>query len=193
MRHLADRRGAVMSGAYTFLPWLRRGIATRIAGDPGTAARASIDVRLRIDGTPRAGGAPLTQEVAHTVQLYGPGDVIGVDPRAIVRTEPRDWVTNFDPNYLAFIEFYDEDYCWRYSPAAPDVTTGRLAPWLALIVLTEKEFKDQGMPPGRPLPFITVEDVAVLPPPDQLGAFAHVHVGREITAGQTHTNDMAAV
>ena len=125
-----------MSSAYSFLPWLRRGIATQISQDPGTAARASIEVKLRIDGTPRAAGTTLTREVGHDVQLYGPGDVIGVDPRSIVRTEPRDWVTNFDPNYLAFVEFYEEDYCWRYSPAVPDATTGRLAPWLALIVLT---------------------------------------------------------
>src|SRR5918999_3180066 len=178
------------TSAYTFLPWLRRGIATKIIEDPGGAARASIEVRLRIDGTPRSGDTTLTEEVGHDVQLYGPGDVIGVDPRAIVRTEPRDWVTNFDPNYLAFVEFYEEDYCWRYSPAAPNTTTGRLAPWLALIVLTEEEFEDAGMPPGRPLPFITVDDLAILPPPDQLGAFAHVHVNREITDGHVATNDM---
>ncbi|WP_328681557.1 hypothetical protein OG905_37590 [Streptomyces sp. NBC_00322] len=182
-----------MSSAYSFLPWLRRGIATQISADPGSAARAGIEVKLRIDGTPRTAGPTLTQEVGHNVQLYGPGDVIGIDPRAIVRTEPRDWVTNFDPNYLAFIEFYEEDYCWRYSPAVPNGTTGRLAPWLALIVLTEEEFEDAGMPPGRPLPFITVDDLAMLPPPDQVGAFAHVHVNREITSGHTGTNDMAAV
>lgn len=182
-----------MSSAYSFLPWLRRGIATQISADPGSAARAGIEVKLRIDGTPRTAGAILTQEVGHNVQLYGPGDVIGIDPRAVVRTEPRDWVTNFDPNYLAFIEFYEEDYCWRYSPAVPNATTGRLAPWLALIVLTEEEFEDAGMPPGRPLPFITVDDLATLPPPDQVGAFAHVHVNREITSGHTATNDMAAV
>ena len=62
------------------------------------------------------------------MELYGPGDVIGLDPRAIMRTEPRDWVTNFEPNYLAALEFYDEDFPWRYTPAAPDPATARLRP-----------------------------------------------------------------
>ncbi len=127
--------------------------------------------------------------------LYGPGDVVGVDARAIVRTDPRDWITNFDPNYLPFIEFYDEDFPWRYSPDVVDPATGRLRPWLALIVLTEDEFSDKGTLPGRPLPLIEIGSLAALPPPDQLGAWAHVHVNRTVTASDTETvsNDMTAV
>ena len=76
-----------------------------------------------------------------------------------------------------------------------DPATGRLRPWLALVVLTEDEFADQGVLPGRPLPFIEVKDLATLPPPDQLGAWAHVHVNRTVTASDTEivSNDMAAV
>src|SRR5262249_58111463 len=68
-------------------------------------------------------------------------------------------------------------------------------PWLALIVLTEAEFTDKGQLPGRPLPFIEIGNVATLPPPEQLGAWAHVHVNRTITASDTEivSNDMAAV
>ena len=51
------------------------------------------------------------------MQLVGPGDIVGINRRAVVRTEPRNGVTDFEPNYLAFIEFYDEDFPWRYTPA----------------------------------------------------------------------------
>jgi hypothetical protein len=181
--------------AYSFLPWLRRGIAVEISGDPGAAQRASVQVKLQISGTPVAGGGPLTAEVARTVQMYGPGDVIGIDPRAIVRTEPHPWVTNFDPNYLAFAEFYDEDFPWRYSPAAADAAKRRLAPWLALVVLTDTEFAEAGTLPGHPLPFIDIPDLTVLPPAGQLGAWAHVHVNGTVTASDSETvsEDMAAV
>jgi hypothetical protein len=37
----------------------------------------------------------------------------------VVRTEPLNGITNFEPNYLALIEFYDEEFTWRYTPAAP--------------------------------------------------------------------------
>lgn len=165
---------------YSFLPWLRTGLATRITTPPGSADRASIPVRLRITGD----GGALTQDIEQTVQVYGPGDVLGIDPRAISRVEPRGWITNAEPDFLPHVEFYDEDFPWRYSPAVPDADTIRLAPWLALVVLAggrdphdpDAEF-DEGASADRPLPFITVANPDdTLPPPDQLGAWAHVHV-----------------
>lgn len=178
--------------AYSFLPWLRTGLATHIESAPGTGSRASVAVQLRLSADSDSG--VVTRDVEQTVQLYGPGDVIGVDARATSRTEPRAWVTNAEPNYLAHIEFYDEDFPWRYSPAPPDATTGRTAPWLALVVLAagrdgnDGEFTD-GVSPDRPLPFVTVTEATALQPPDQLGAWAHVHVNGDL-AGQVVSTDM---
>jgi hypothetical protein len=181
---------------YSFLPWLRGGLATRITEAPGAASRASVDVRLRLAAETPDG--VVTEDVAQKVELYGPGDVIGVDSRAISRTEPRPWVTNVEPNFLAHIEFYDEDFPWRYSPAPGGQAAGRVAPWLALVVLAagrdprdeDGEF-DEGVSADRPLPFITVNDPqGTLPPPDQLGAWAHVHVNGDL-AGQVASDDMA--
>ena len=104
-------------GTYSFVPWVRQGLANRISG--GTTLRPSIDVTLEIAGT-GVGGANVPATVQRAVELYGPGDVIGVDSAQISRVEPPNWATNFEPNYLAAIEFYDEDFPWRYSPAAPD-------------------------------------------------------------------------
>lgn len=181
--------------AYSFLSWLRRGIATQITGEPGPSGRASVPVRLAVTGTAVGGGSPLSTEVNREVQMYGPGDVIGIDRRAIVRTEPRHWITNFEPNYLAFVEFYEEDFAWRYSPAGPDAVRARLLPWLALVVLTEDEFEEIGLLPGKPLGCVSVPDPGVLPPPAELGAWAHVHVNRTVTASETEvvSQDMAAV
>ena len=53
------------------------------------------------------------------VSLVGPGDIAGVNPQQVIRTEPRHSVTDFEPNYLAAIDLYDEDFPWRYSPLAP--------------------------------------------------------------------------
>ncbi len=136
--------------AYSFLSWLRRGLATLITQPAAGAARATVTVKLKLDGTAISGGGTTTLPVQHDVALYGPGDVIGVDSRAIVRTDPRNWITNFEPNYLPFIEFYDEDFPWRYSPDVVDPATGRLRPWLALFVLADDEFTDNGTLPGRP-------------------------------------------
>ncbi|HWO64975.1 MAG TPA: hypothetical protein VNO31_33570 [Umezawaea sp.] len=167
-------------GAYSFLPWLRTGLTTRITGAPG-AGRATIPVELELTGDALApGGTAPHKSVVRPVQLYGPGDVIGIDPRVISRMEPPPFATNFEPNYLAHVEFYEEDFAWRYSPAAP-AATGRLTPWLALVVLAAAgkdgpaEFEDGEAATG-PLPFITVTAPQALQPPGELGAFAHVHV-----------------
>jgi hypothetical protein len=168
------------AGAYSFLPWLRTGLSTKIS-DELEDGRATVQVQLNLIGDAiEATPTPPRRLVTRPVQLYGPGDVIGMDVRAISRTEPQPFTSNFEPNYLAHIEFYDEDIPWRYSPAAPDADTKRLAPWLALIVLSDgesgtAEFKD-GALPGRPLPFITVTAPTALQPAGELGAWAHVHV-----------------
>jgi hypothetical protein len=180
-------------GTYTFLPWLRRGIANRIGGAPA-GARATIDIALNIEGTNKSGGGQTVLPVNRPVALYGPGDIVGVEADAVQRTEPRHWVTNFEPNYLAAIEFYDEDLPWRYTPAPP--SGRRLLPWLALVVLEEAtEFKEGGNIAGKPLPFIDVTTAIadVMPPADELWAWAHVHFNEALSATDVVATDAAAV
>jgi hypothetical protein len=183
---------------YSFLPWLRQGIANTIAavdGDPSVQTRSSIGLTLQLSGDPIGGGAELTQSITQSIQLFGPGDIIGIDSRAIVRTEPRNWITNFESNYMAAVDFYDEDFPWRYTPTAPDASMLRLRPWIALVVLTEREFKDGAVTADRPLPFITVTDPSLFPPADQLWAWAHVHFNQSLSANPDElvSPDMNAV
>jgi hypothetical protein len=182
-------------GAYSYLPWLRRGIANTITaqdGAPGPAPRATIPVDLRITASLVPGGTT-TLDIHRDVALFGPGDIVGLDPRAIVRAEPRPWVTDFEPNYLPFVEFYDEDLPWRYTPAAPIAASRRLRPWLALVVLAEDEFVEaEGAAPGGPLPFITVDDLGLFPPAAELWAWAHVHVNRSLSAADEEISDDTA-
>ncbi len=183
---------------YSFLPWLRAGVANTITsadGDATVKARASISVALQLTGQAVGGGAPLVQPVSQTIALYGPGDIVGIDSRAVVRTEPRNWITNFESNYLAAIDFYDEDFPWRYTPAAPDNSGLKLRPWIALIVLKESEFQEGQQPGTRPLPYVTVADTSVFPPADQLWAWAHVHCNQSVSGGPSElvSPDMSAV
>jgi len=191
-------------GSYGFLPWLRNGIANTITSadlDPTVKTRVAINVTLRLSGDPIAGNAQLTQDFTQAISLYGPGDVVGIDSRAVVRAEPRPWATNFESNYLAAIDFYDEDFPWRYTPAVantPDpagTSNLRLRPWIALIVLQESEFKDGQDLTNRPGPYIAVGDTSALPPAAELWAWAHVHFNQYLGASATEliSPDMSAV
>jgi hypothetical protein len=168
---------------YSFLPWLRQGIANQIQPGP-TNVRATVKVKLEITGKGIEGDDVATVE--RDVSLYSPADVVGIEANAIVRIEPRDWITNFEPNYLPFVEFYDQDFCWRYTPAPAETGLHRLTPWIALIVLEEGvEFEDGKNVLNRPLPFISLNDepTKLLPRHDELWAWAHVHVNRGLHGG----------
>ena len=175
---------------YTFLPWMRQGLANQIAGQSGQ--RATIPVELVLRGDRVDGGGTATRPPIHRdIEIYGPGDVVGLDPRAIIKNEPNDWITNFEPNYLPYIDFYDEDLPWRYSPVAPQ--GHRLTPWLALVVLKDGEFKDGKNIKDRPLPFITTVASTRLQPPAQLWAWAHVHVNRNLIGTSFNSTNVASI
>ena len=180
---------------YTFLPWTRQGFASEIATDddlgtggsaPG-AERAAVAVSFTIAGQP----------ISKQVQLLGPGDVIGINPRVVVKTDPRHWVTDFESNYLPYIEFYEEDFPWRFTPArAGDaLVNSRLRPWICLVVLEEGEFVERRA--SRPLAAFEINDdfdpASFFPPPDQSWAWAHVHVSQNIIGSTLQTTDEAEV
>jgi hypothetical protein len=172
-------------GTYSFLPWLRLGIAGKVDavdGDATVALRATVPIGLRLAGEPAGGAAALERTIEREVQLVGPGDIVGLDPRVVFRTEPRHYITNFEPNFLAHVECYDEDLPWRYTPAGPDPSGLRLRPWLMLVVLEEGEFEEGTNLAGKPLPYVTVDDLSLFPPADGLWAWAHVHVNRDLAA-----------
>ena len=182
---------------YSFFPWLRQGLGNQIqeADVAGRVAlRSQIPVALQLTGS--GIGANLVQQVPpvpRNVPLAGPGDIIGIESRAIIRTEPRNWITNFESNYVPCIEFYDEDFPWRYTPAKADSAAHRLRPWIALVVLEEEvEFEEGSNLGDRPLPFIVVDDPARFPPADQLWAWAHVHANRSMVDAGIRTPALGA-
>lgn len=174
---------------YTFLPWLRQGISAKIfvTDDLGsdspdlTSERAQILVSFKVND----------QAVSKQVQLLGPGDVVGINPRAVVKTEPRDWVTDFEANYLPYIEFYEEDFPWRFTPAkaANDLEQSRLRPWIFLIVLAEDEFEEKKV--SGPLAAFQIKEgldpEELFPNKEQSWAWAHVHINQNVIGDQLQT------
>lgn len=185
---------------YTFLPWIRKGLGNKIEkgetnglpGDPEPdLERAKIDVTLNITGT-GAGGA-VTNSVDKEINLIGPGDIVGVSSSAIVKSDPKDKTIDFEPNYLANIQFYDEDFAWRYSPAKAN-DDGQLRPWLFLVVLKESEFSFED-PTYNILPSITMlgdgATASYLPNYDELTAWAHVHINDKLGDTEVDSHEVA--
>lgn len=146
-----------MALQYRFMPVVRRGLARSYAAPDalaGLEARPRVQVGLTLsaalDGNPAG-----TVENSIGMRLYGPADVIGIDPRLIVRTDPKPFVSNFEPNYLVLIDFDPPDFPWMFTPAAANAQ--RLRPWLVLVVFDRDH---AGVAPpamrGGPLPRIAL-------------------------------------
>jgi len=164
---------SIETARYQFHSWARKGIANNITegDDLGTGTSTTIErVEVPI-------GVILNEEgLSKNFALIGPGDIIGVNREMIVRTEPLHWITDFESNYLTFLEFYDEDFLWRYTPAGP--AGSRLRPWMFLLTLKEDEFERSRR--KVPLPSINIKNKDAFPPATETWLWAHVHSNADI-------------
>ena len=167
---------------YRYLPWVREGAAHAYdAPDRQTAVLERTDgkplsvmpVRVMVnDATP----------VDVSLRLYGPGDVVGIDPRAVLRTDPLRNTADFEPNYLACIEFDIPDFPWLFTPAAAG-TKDRLRPWLCLVVVPQGEDVSLAKTRDVPLPQLDVP-TRELPDLGESWAWAHAQIV-ELDGSQT--------
>jgi hypothetical protein len=167
----------------TFFPWFRRGLSNRLdATDPlkeleNATFRSSAMVKLKLLADGRENPNPVQQKL----ELLGAGDITGFSTQAIVKTDPLAGVSNFEPNFLPYIDFYEEDFPWRYTPGKANQQR-RLRPWLILVVLREGEFERLPFEKGMLNPVIRIFPAAiaqVFPNPSQTWAWAHVQVNAE--------------
>jgi hypothetical protein len=156
-----------------FLPWAREGF--RPSGPVDTlAGHVDAGLQLDVDVDIDASGASHTARTR--LRVYGPGDVLGLRHREVVRVHPSPGTGDFPPNYFPYVEFDRPDLPWLFSPAAAN-NQGQLRPWICLIAVEKQEGVTLGPQPGSPLPVLSIEAPASasseLPDPSESWAWAH--------------------
>ena len=176
------------SANYIFLPWVRQGAAAGIQipdMTPGQTAVVSVTVNLSINEVP---------ELQQPVRLYGPGNVIGIDQQQIIRMEPRPQSTDFEANYFPAVEFDRPDFPWLFTPGAADAS-GKLRPWLCLVVVRKQEGVTIRTDRNQLLPILEIKSPAEpdleLPDLRESWAWAHVQVARTATDPGSLRNSLA--
>lgn len=160
---------------YTFLGWMRRGLVGLTDGQVDGTGRLKIPLELDVIAE---GGTARTETVRPSATTYGPGDITGVDPSAIIRVVPVHGVLDFEANFFCAIEFYDEDFPWRYTPRAADAQV--LAPWLWVVALADGEWSS----PAPSVVEITQAALrTALPDPATTSAWAHVQLDSALADG----------
>lgn len=158
-----------------FLPWARRGGALDLpedVRDGHPASQASATAEVRVNG---AGPASVS------VRLLGPGDVTGLAPQQVIRTDPAPGTRTFESNYLALVELDEPALPWLFTPAK--ASDGRLRPWLCLVVVREQPGVRLASPTRGSLPVLTIGAPArpedELPDLDESWAWAHAQLATE--------------
>lgn len=160
--------------SYYFLPWVRYGLAQTLAnqplGDKAFATTSSLASRVSLKGAFSLSLNGDTSDIeAPDMVLIGPGDVVGIDPREIVRTMPGHQTPDFPPHLFPFVEFDRPDFPWLITPGTAANDT--LLPWLVLVVLPKSAAKITTSR-DRPLPTLQCP-VAELPDLNESWAWAH--------------------
>lgn len=149
--------------ALQFLPWVRQGAAAAITD--GGALQVSFKVNA--------------DEVAVPMRLFGPGAVTGIDPKQIIRMEPRPGTLDFTPYNFPAIEFDRPDFPWLFTPAKSD-GSDRIRPWICLIVVRKQPGVELRFHPGAVLPTLEIKAPASpgreLPNLEESWAWAHAQV-----------------
>jgi hypothetical protein len=136
-----------------FYPWLRQGWAgSPLPVDPGIGdleAQVALTIDLRVNA----------ETVRATAMLLGPGDVIGINRREVIRTDPAPYGRAFEPNCMACIEFDQPGFPWLFTPASPD-DRQRLRPWLCLVVVQKQQGVSLTVDAAKPLPVLSIGEPA---------------------------------
>ena len=129
-----------------YIPYLRTGLAAKVAKNAGniTGKRLELDLDfdLNYNGKKFEHEKETDRLARPKVSLYGPGDVVGFNLKAIEQVVPRANTGNFNADLVPYVEFSEADFLWRYSTKANK--DGYWLPWLSLIVLEVKDGDKEG-------------------------------------------------
>src|SRR5262249_37389545 len=131
-------------------------------------------ITAQVGGRIGSAAAPTVAAPPITAQTLGPGDVLGIDPRIVIRTDPGRDAQGAPARTLVAVEFSRPDFPWMFSPQVPDAQQ-RLQPWLCLVVVPQRKGISVAPRDGR-LPVLTVDSGSELPDLAEAWAWAHVQV-----------------
>ena len=181
-----------MANIYIY-PYLRKGISCNI-NSSGTSnqRRADIKVKLGLELNDTTTDNSNIQEIdGQTIQLMGPADVKSISTRAInMVSPPENTEVKLFKEYMPFIEFFEEDLPWRYTPVQTDDKD--FHPWFALIAVKEDEVEFKATNDGSRLAVLNITSEEryqeIFPSKDLLPKLAHVQIDSKLPVTPDNIN-----
>ena len=171
------------------LPNLRKGLSKKISSDlikeGDIRPSFKLDLELNVSKADNGGEdlvwdkyeKPDPKVFTRDFFLTAPVDIQAIDGSAISQVVPADKSTGYSNGYMPFMEFYDEDFPWRYTPVE---SSSNLKPWLMLLACKNGEFTTHIDELGRRRVELLLNDEQtysdIFPSIDKFHLLAHVHV-----------------
>lgn len=188
----------------SFYSWVRKGLSGQIVefdnlgnGSDGVKKRPMVQLTAKLktvdcvdedDVSSSEDSKESTKYETKTISLSGPGDVISINANAIVRVFPEPNFSGFPVDDFPYIEFWESDFAWRFTPAkAFGEVSGtankkedsrKLRPWLTVVVCKSSECSVYKSSWGTDI--VTFKQSSfenVFPLPTDVWKSAHVQVG----------------
>lgn len=128
-----------------FYPWIRKGLGCQI-NEEDNLGNGSGDAKKRptvqLTSVINASGIDDAKETivrteSKSITLSGPGDVLSLNLNAILRVFPTMDSEAFPVNEFPYVEFWEPDFAWRFTPAKAN--EDKIRPWLTLVVCKASE------------------------------------------------------
>ena len=155
-----------------YFPWVRKGLSNEIAeidqlGDMSGNTSSLVLERpiLEVTATYNTyklnfdakNDKPLEKSERKRVQFVGPGDILTLRSEIIKKITPAKESADFSRQFYPYIEFWEPDFPWRYTPAQPS-NKKKLRPWLALLVCEEEYCNFVKLKDGRIIVTLKIEN-----------------------------------
>lgn len=140
-----------------YFPWIRKGLGNFIQekdafvlekgaeGDELVRTRPEILLTAEYVAEREGTFFPVTHE--KTVKFVGPSDIAGISEKVVMKVVPESSSDTFPIQYYPYMEFWEPDFPWRYSPASQNAD--KLRPWIALVCCEAEAVKMKSLPNGN--------------------------------------------
>lgn len=129
-----------------FQSWVKKGVGTNIAEKDGLGVNSSsyvnerpyVRLTMELDSTRAIDDVHVKSSEEKVISIVGPGDVLSISQSAVMNAYPPAEKEGFPQSYLPYVEFWEPDFAWRYSPVVAN--GNKLRPWLAVVACESGKF-----------------------------------------------------
>ena len=172
-----------------YYPWVRKGLGAYIDEKENLngSAKGRAELTIRSDYSvqhilpkEKIGSDTTLRSLEKKVKFIGPGDILRVNPSAVMKVHPDADSVGFPKQLVPYIEFWEPDFLWRYTPASEN--QDRLRPWLSLVICRQEDIQLRTLSDGLTyFSFIGGDDAwnASFPSVDKMFLCAHAQGMKE--------------